>query len=125
MSKSVFPSKLVVGITVLVVAIVLLSGSAVWATGEQSPLAQTVPTPTPTLAPWPWPGVWVPAWYPWCGSPGWGPPGWGPPGYFPPPQSYVVSYTWGYSSWSPYYTPWAQPYPYQQNWNPYPWGPVW
>lgn len=53
MSKSVLPAKLVVGITVFVVVIVLLSGSAVWATGEQSPLAQTVPPPEP-----PTPGSW-------------------------------------------------------------------
>lgn len=126
-------TRLAFGFTVVVAILVLLSGSAVWATNDQAPLAQTVPppeTPTPTPTPpppppppwpWPWPPYYPgfnPSWYP----PGWGMPTYGGLGCYPCAPRPVVqyAYSWGYS-WSNYYT-WQPMRPY---WPSYPVGPVW
>lgn len=122
MNRSIISTKLAVGITIAVVAAAILSGSAVWATSEQSPGAQTAPPTVAGFTPTPWP---TPT-QPW--NPGWNPCGpqqqCGGAGQYPFAPSYVFSSSWGYS-WSTYFTPWAQPYPYQQNYSPYPGGPVW
>ncbi len=124
-------TKLAIGLTIVVAALVLLSGSAVWATSEQSPLAQTVPTPTtqppPPPRPWPWP--WYPAYNPFWFPPAWGCP-WGGmpvggfPGYYPFAPMRVFYYSWGYG-WPMYPMPWQQNWGYGPNWPQFPVGPVW
>jgi len=126
---------LAIGVTLVVVAIVLLSGSAAWATNDQAPLAQTIPTPeTPTPTPTrpvpppppPWP--WYPGWYPggWGPSP-WGMPGAGGPGCYPvqPRPVFRYCYSWGYSWSTAYYTPWQQTRLCWPNWPTYPVSRVW
>jgi hypothetical protein len=107
-----------IGIAVVVTLVVLLSGSAVLATGDQAPLAQE-PTPPPPTPP-------TPPWYPyWYGYPWWGNPWLQPYGQQPfGPQSSFTYYSWNYQS-TPLYAPWFQPYPFRQGWDPYPQPPVW